>query len=38
MADKQSITLAEWSPFVDIAEDDKEYRIEAELPRSKRKR
>ena len=36
MADKESITLAEWSPLVDITEDDKEYRIKAELPEIKK--
>lgn len=25
-------SVAEWSPLVDISEDDKEYRIKAELP------
>lgn len=28
----QSLTAAEWSPVVDIVEDDKEYLIKAELP------
>ena len=28
----QSLTAAEWSPLVDIVEDDKEYLIKAELP------
>ena len=36
MADKESITLAEWSPLVDITEDDKEYLIKAELPEIKK--
>ena len=38
MVDKEAITLAEWSPLVDITEDDKEYLIKAELPEIKRKR
>jgi HSP20 family protein len=29
---EESVTLAEWGPLVDIAEDDKEYLIVAELP------
>lgn len=29
---KEEITVAEWSPLVDISEDDKEYLIKAELP------
>ncbi len=29
---KESITVAEWAPTVDITEDDKEYLIKAELP------
>jgi len=29
---KETMTVAEWSPLVDIAEDDKEYLIKAELP------
>jgi HSP20 family protein len=28
---KESITVAEWAPLVDIVEDDKEYLIKAEL-------
>ena len=31
-ADKESMTVAEWTPSVDITEDDKEYLIKAELP------
>lgn len=32
-ADKnEAITVAQWSPVVDITEDDKEYAIKAELP------
>jgi len=30
--DKEAMTVAEWSPLVDIAEDEKEYVIKAELP------
>ena len=30
--DEESITVAEWAPLVDIAEDDKEYLIKIELP------
>lgn len=29
---EESMTVAEWSPLVDIVEDDKEYVIKAELP------
>jgi HSP20 family protein len=29
---EESMAAAEWSPLVDISEDDKEYRIKAELP------
>ena len=29
---KESMTVAEWSPLVDITEDEKEYLIKAELP------
>jgi HSP20 family protein len=29
---QESLTLAEWMPVVDIAEDEKEYLITAELP------
>jgi HSP20 family protein len=29
---KEAMTVAEWSPLVDITEDDKEYIIKAELP------
>jgi HSP20 family molecular chaperone IbpA len=36
MVDKESMTLAEWSPLVDITEDDKEYLIKAELPEIKK--
>ena len=30
--DEENITVPEWSPLVDIAEDDKEYLIKVELP------
>jgi HSP20 family protein len=33
---KEAITVAEWSPLVDITEDDKEYLIKAELPEMKK--
>ena len=29
---QEAMTVAEWSPLVDITEDDKEYLIKAELP------
>jgi len=29
---EETMTVAEWSPLVDISEDDKEYSIRAELP------
>lgn len=29
---EETMTVAEWSPLVDIVEDDKEYLIKAELP------
>lgn len=29
---KEAISVAEWSPLVDITEDEKEYLIKAELP------
>ena len=31
-AGKEAMTVAEWSPIVDITEDDKEYLIKADLP------
>ena len=34
--DEENITVPEWSPLVDIAEDDKEYLIKAELPEIKK--
>jgi len=33
---KEAITVAEWSPLVDITEDDKEYLIKADLPEVKK--
>ena len=30
--EKEAISVAEWSPLVDITEDEKEYLIKAELP------
>ena len=33
---KEAITVAEWSPLVDISEDDKEYLVKAELPEMKK--
>jgi len=30
--EKEAMTVAEWSPLVDIAEDEKEYLIKAEVP------
>src|SRR6266403_6100632 len=32
----ESMTIAEWSPLVDITEDDKEYLIKTELPEVKK--
>lgn len=33
---KEALTVAQWSPLVDITEDDKEYLIKAELPDMKK--
>lgn len=33
---KEAIAVAEWSPLVDITEDEQEYRIKAELPEMKK--
>jgi HSP20 family protein len=33
---KEAITVAEWSPLVDISEDEKEYVIKAEIPEMKK--
>ena len=30
--EEENITVPEWAPLVDIAEDDKEYLIKVELP------
>jgi len=35
-AGKEAMTVAEWSPLVDITEDDKEYVIKADLPEVKK--
>ena len=32
----ESMTVSEWTPLVDLAEDDKEYLIKAELPEVKK--
>ncbi len=34
--EKEAITVSEWAPLVDIAEDDKEYLIKAEVPEMKK--
>ncbi|HEY6169557.1 MAG TPA: Hsp20/alpha crystallin family protein [Verrucomicrobiae bacterium] len=34
--EKETMTVTEWSPLVDITEDDKEYLIKAELPEVKK--
>jgi HSP20 family protein len=34
--EKEAISVAEWSPLVDITEDEKEYLIKAELPEMKK--
>lgn len=34
--DKEAMTVAEWSPLVDISEDDTEYLVKAELPEVKK--
>jgi HSP20 family protein len=33
---KEAMAVAEWSPLVDISEDDKEYVVKAELPEMKK--
>ena len=33
---KETIAVAEWSPLVDITEDEKEYLVKAELPELKK--
>jgi len=33
--DKEAMTVAEWSPLVDISEDEKQYVVKAELPEIK---
>ena len=34
--EQESMTVSEWTPLVDITEDDKEYLIKAELPEVKK--
>jgi|SRR5215207_3609293 len=34
--DKEAMTVAEWSPHVDISEDEKQYVVKAELPEIKK--
>ena len=34
--DNEALTVTEWSPLVDIVEDENEYRIKAELPAMKK--
>jgi HSP20 family protein len=34
--EREAITVSEWSPLVDITEDDKEYLIKVELPEIKK--
>ena len=34
--DKESLTVTEWAPNVDITEDDKEYLVKADLPEVKK--
>ena len=34
--EKEALTVAQWSPLVDIAEDEQEYLIKAELPDMKK--
>ena len=34
--EKEAMTVAEWSPLVDITEDEKEYLIKAEVPEVKK--
>ena len=33
---KEAISVAQWSPLVDITEDDKEYVVKAEIPEMKK--
>jgi HSP20 family protein len=33
---KEALTVAQWTPLVDITEDEKEYLIKAELPEMKK--
>lgn len=34
--EKETMTVTQWSPLVDITEDDKEYMVKAELPELKK--
>jgi len=34
--ESETLTVAEWSPSVDISEDDREYTVKAELPEVKK--
>jgi HSP20 family protein len=34
--DKESMTVTEWAPLVDITEDDKEWLVKADLPEVKK--
>lgn len=34
--EKETVTVTQWSPLVDITEDDKEYMVKAELPELKK--
>ena len=36
MGERKPLTVAQWSPLVDITEDEKEYLIKAELPEMKK--
>jgi HSP20 family protein len=35
-SDKESMTITEWAPSVDISEDDKEWLVKADLPEVKK--
>ena len=34
--DREAVTIAEWTPLVDISEDQREYLVKAELPEIKK--
>ncbi len=34
--EKEALTVSQWTPLVDISEDDKEYLVKAELPELKK--